>query len=152
MWKILLTETALIETMNACVVYFSRTGNTKRLAQAIADAAKVAVYDLGSIEPSTIQTCNPLVLGTPVEGSSPAKETMAFIDSMPKVEGKKAILFCTFRIFGNNRTMNTMEKALAAKGYETVLKVSKKGMKPEKEADFSEIFCEVKKCLEKLSV
>jgi flavodoxin len=151
MWKILLTETALIETMNACVVYFSRTGNTKRLAQAIADGAKVAVYDLASIEASTFQTCDPLVLGTPVEGSSPAKETMAFINSMPKVESKKAILFCTFRIFGNNRTMNTMEKALAAKGYETVLKVSKKGMKPEKEADFSEIVCEVKKCLEKLS-
>ena len=47
--------------------------------------------------------------------------------------------------------MNAMQKALAAKGYEIVLKVSKKGMKPEKEADFSEIICEVKKCLEKLS-
>ena len=47
--------------------------------------------------------------------------------------------------------MNAMEKALAAKGYETVLKVSKKGMKPEKEADFSEILSEVKKRLEKLS-
>jgi flavodoxin len=137
--------------MNACVVYFSRTGNTKRLAQAIADVAKAAIYDLGSIVQSTIQTCDPLVLGTPVEGSCPAKETMAFIDSLPKVEGKKAILFCTFRIFGNKRTMNAMEKALAAKGYETVLKVSKKGLKPEKEADFSDILSEVRKGLEKLS-
>jgi flavodoxin len=137
--------------MNACVVYFSRTGNTKRLAQAIADAAKAAIYDLGSIAPSTIQTCDLLVLGTPVEGSCPAKETLAFIDSMPKVEGKKAILFCTFRIFGNKRTMNAMEKALVTKGYETVLKVSKKGLKPEKEADFSDILSEVMKSLEKLS-
>jgi flavodoxin len=132
--------------MNACVVYFSRTGNTKRLAQAIADAAKAAIYDLGSIAPSTIQTCDLLVLGTPVEGSCPAKETLAFI-----VEGKKAILFCTFRIFGNKRTMNAMEKALVTKGYETVLKVSKKGLKPEKEADFSDILSEVMKSLEKLS-
>ncbi len=137
--------------MNTCVVYFSRTGNTKRLAQAIADVAKAAIYDLSSIVPSTIQTCDPLILGTPVEGSSPAKETMTFIDSLPKVEGKKAILFCTFRIFGNKRTMNTMEKALAAKGYETVLKVSKKGLKSEKEADFSDILSEVRKGLEKLS-
>jgi flavodoxin len=137
--------------MNAGIVYFSRTGNTKRLAQAIAEATKVAIYDLRSIESSTIQNCDPLILGTPVEGSSPAKEIMTFIDTMSKVEAKKAILFCTFRIFGNNRTMNAMQKALAAKGYEIVLKVSKKGMKPEKEADFSEIICEVKKCLEKLS-
>jgi hypothetical protein len=42
-----------------------------------------------------------------------------------------------------------MEKLLSAKGYETVLKVSKKGMKPDKEADFSEILSEVKKTLEK---
>ena len=43
-----------------------------------------------------------------------------------------------------------MEKALAAKGYETLLKASKKGMKPEKKVDFSEILSEVKKALEKL--
>jgi flavodoxin len=135
--------------MNICVIYFSRTGNTKRLAQAIADSAKAPISDLASIQPSTLENCDLLILGTPVEGSSPAKETVAFIEAMPKVEGKKAILFCTYRLFGNSRTMNAMEKALAAKGYETLLKVSKKGMKPEKEADFSEILSEVKKALEK---
>jgi hypothetical protein len=51
---------------------------------------------------------------------------------MNKVEGKKAILFCTYRIFGNERTMKAMEKELKNKGYETILKVSKKGVKPEK--------------------
>lgn len=61
---------------------------------------------------------------------------MAFIESLPKLEGKKVILFCTFRLFGGDRTLNAMEKLLSAKGYETVLKVSKKGMKPDKDADF----------------
>ena len=42
-----------------------------------------------------------------------------------------------------------MEKTLSTKGYETLLKVSKKGMKPEKETDFSEILGEVNKTLEK---
>jgi len=135
--------------MNTCVVYFSRTGNTKRLAQAIADATKASIHDLMSVAPSTLQMCDLLILGTPVEGGSPAKETLAFIESLPKFEGKKVILFCTFRLFGNNRTLNAMEKLLSAKGYETVLKVSKKGMKPDKEADFSEILSEVKKTLEK---
>ncbi len=42
-----------------------------------------------------------------------------------------------------------MEKDLKSKGYYTILKVSKKDMKPEKEADFSDIIAEVKKTLGK---
>jgi flavodoxin len=135
--------------MNACVVYFSRTGNTKRLAQAIAETAKAPIFDVASAQPSAIEKFDLLILGTPVEGVSPAKETVAFIESMPKVEGKRAILFCTNRLFGSGRTMNIMEKMLNCKGYETLLKVSKKGMKPHKEADFSDVLSEVKKALEK---
>jgi flavodoxin len=135
--------------MEPCVVYFSRTGNTKRLAKAIADTANAPIYDLTSVAPSTLQTCDLLILGTPVEGGSPAKETLAFIESLPKVESKKSILFCTYRLFGNNRTLNAMEKLLTSKGYTTVLKVSKKGMKPEKEADFSDVVAEVKNTLGK---
>jgi flavodoxin len=135
--------------MDPCVVYFSRTGNTKRLAQAIADAVNAPLMDISGTLPSTIETFDPLILGTPVEGSSPAKETTAFIKNMNRKETAKAILFCTYRIFGNNRTMNAMEKELKRKGYQTILKVSKKGMKPDKEADFIEIIREVKKTLGK---
>ncbi len=135
--------------MNACVVYFSRTGNTKRLAQAIAETAKAPIYDLASAPPSVIANCDLLILGTPVEGSNPAKETSAFIETLPAVQGKKVILFCTYKVFGNERTMKKMEKTLESKGYKTVIKVSKKGMKPEKEADFSDIIAQLKKTLEK---
>jgi flavodoxin len=135
--------------MNACVVYFSRTGNTKRLAQAIADTLPASIFNIVSTQPSAIESFEVLILGTPVEGSSPAKETSAFIESMPKLKDKKAILFCTNRIFGSGRTMKIMEKMLGAKGYETILKVSKKGMKPDKETDFSDILREVKKVMEK---
>ena len=135
--------------MKPCIIYFSRTGNTKRLAQAIADAAKAPIYNLASTQPSAIENCDLLILGTPVEGASPAKETIAFIENMPQSKGKKVILFCTYRAFGNERTMKHMEKRLFGKGYETIAKVSKKGMKPEKEEDFSDILSEVKKILEK---
>ena len=43
-----------------------------------------------------------------------------------------------------------MEKELKSKGYETILKISKKGMKPDKETDFSEIVSEVKNTLNQL--
>ena len=134
--------------MNTCVVYFSRTGNTKRLAQAIADMAKASIHDIASTQPSTLENCDLLVLGTPVEGFRPAKETLAFVEALPKVEGKKAILFCTNSIWKGS-TFKILEKELSAKGYETVLSVSKKGMKPDKEADFSDVLGEVKKALEK---
>ena len=68
---------------------------------------------------------------------------------MPKVEHKKAIVFCTHRIFGSSRAMGKMEKMLNGKGFETVLKVAKKGMKPDQEADFSAVLSEVKKAVEK---
>jgi hypothetical protein len=42
-----------------------------------------------------------------------------------------------------------MEKELKRKGYRTILKVSKKGMRSDKEADFSEIINEIKKILGK---
>jgi flavodoxin len=134
--------------MNPCVVYFSRTGNTKRLAQAIADTAKAPIYDLATTQPSTLAEFDLIILGTPVEGASPAKETAAYLNAMPTVTDKKAILFVTYRLFGNERTMKAMEKILKTKGYQTVLKVSKKGMKPDEDADFTDVLAEVKKTLQ----
>ncbi len=125
--------------MNAAVVYFSRTGNTQKLAQAIANEAKAPIYDLTQADSSKIGNIDLLIFGTPVEGASPAKEAMAYITNMPTVTGKKAILFVTYRIFGNERAMKSIEKELSSKGYETILKVSKKGMKPEQTADFSDV-------------
>ena len=125
--------------MNAVVVYFSRTGNTKRLAQAIADTAKAPIFELSQAEPAKIASYDLLIFGTPVEGASPTKEALAYIPSLPTVTGKKVILFCTYKIFGNERAMKAIEKELSTKGYETILKVSKKGMKPGQEADFSKV-------------
>ena len=133
--------------MNPCVVYFSRTGNTKRLAEAIADLLKAPIFSITSSSPSVVDTYDTIILGTPVEGASPAKETLAFVERLPKAEGKKAILFCTYRLFGNARTLKNIEKKLTDKGYQTVLKVSKKGMKPEQSADFSEVLAEIKKIM-----
>jgi flavodoxin len=135
--------------MNPCVLYFSRTGNTKRLAEAIANLAKAPVFDIASSEPSIVEKYDLLFIGTPVEGSSPTKEARAFVQSLPKADGKKVVLFCTFRMFGNKRTMRALEKELEGKGYITILSVSKKGMKPDQPADFSEALNEVKKVLEK---
>jgi flavodoxin len=137
--------------MNIGIFCFSRTGNTKRFAQAIADTTKAPLYDMASAQPSETQQFDLIFIGTPVEGASPTKEALAFVQAMPNVSGKKAILFVTYRLFGNKRTMKTLEKQLTEKGYKTVLMVSKKGMKPENpDVDFSEALAEIKAALEKI--
>jgi len=135
--------------MKPAVVYFSRTGNTKRLAQAIAGELKAPIFAMSETMPAALVDFDLLAIGTPVEGSSPAKEASAFIENIPKAEDKKAIILRTNRIFGSGRTMNKVAEMLEGKGYETILKVSKKGMQADKKADFSDILAEVKKTLEK---
>lgn len=131
--------------MKSIVLYFSRTGNTKKVAEAIANQVEAPLFDLATCEPSIVQAYDTIFLGTPVEGASPTKEIIAFIDRLPQGSGKKTILFCTYRMFGNERTMKTLEKMLTEKGYETKLKVSKKGMRPEKTSDLTELIEQIKK-------
>ena len=137
--------------MKTCILYFSRTGNTKRLAEAIAESTKAPIFAITSTEPSAIENFDLLILGTPVEGFRPAKETVAFIESMPKKEGKKTILFCTHAI-AKGSTFKTLEKELYKKGYKTILSVSKKGMKPDKPADFSDVLKDIRNALEKQQI
>ncbi len=137
--------------MNICVVYFSRTGNTKRLAQAIGHATNAEIFDIAQISPDALSNFDLLIFGTPVEGASPSKEAVSFVANMVPVENKKVIIFCTYRLFGNDRTLKAIEKLLSGKGYQTVSKLSKKGMKPTAPAEFTKIIAEVKGVIEKLT-
>jgi flavodoxin len=130
--------------MKTCILYFSRTGNTKLMAQAIADSVKAPAFDIASSQPSVVENYELIIIGTPVEGSSPAKETKEFVERLPKGEGKKTILFCTYRIWKGS-ALKILQSELASKGYENVLNLSKKGMTPGKPADFSDILEEIKK-------
>ena len=134
--------------MKPCVLYFSRTGNTKRMAEAIAESTKAPAFDIASSEPSVVEDFDMLIVGTPVEGFRPAKETTDFVERLPKTEGKKAILFCTHALWKGS-TFKVLEKELSRKGYDIVLSVSKKGVKPDIPADFSDSINKIKKVLEK---
>jgi len=63
----------LLQVMKACVLYVSRTGNTKRLAEAISELLKAPVHDITrNIGPSDVDGFDLLVIGTPVMGLGPA--------------------------------------------------------------------------------
>jgi flavodoxin len=133
--------------MKSCVLYFSRTGNTKQMAEAISEATNAPVFAMASSEPSVVEDFDMLIVGTPVEGFRPAKETTVFVERLPKTEGKKAIVFCTCALW-KGRTFGVLKKALSSKGYETVLSVSEK-MKKGQPADFSDSIIKIKQALEK---
>jgi|SRR3990170_1157891 len=132
--------------MRTCVLYLSRTGNTRRLAEAISDLLKTPIFDIAKSEPSIITDFDLLILGTPVTGFQPSPEVLYFIERLPEGEGKKTILFCTY-VLAKGRTFKILEKELSKKGFSTILRVSKKGVKPSK-ADFADVLDEVARAVE----
>jgi hypothetical protein len=70
-----------------------------------------------------------LILGPPVEAFRPAKETMAFVKNIPQTQGKKAILFYTYALW-KGVTFRSLSRQLSHKGYEGILKLSKKKVTP----------------------
>ena len=134
--------------MKACVLYISRTGNTKRLAEAIAELLEAPVFDIATAPPPSVtDDFDLLAIGTPVMGMRPTPEVHSFVKRLPECTGKKAILFCTYAI-RKGGTLNVLEKELTGKGYVTIVSVSKRGLKPSK-ADFSEVLAEITKAVEK---
>ena len=136
----------LFVVMNACVLYFSQTGNTRKFAEAISDSLKIpAVYDITTTEPTVVDDFDLIILGTPVHGSSPSTEALDFVERLPEGDGKRAILFCTHRLW-KGRTFGKLKKELKKKGYSTLMCVSVKG-KEFTEEDFSDAIGKIAEAL-----
>ena len=132
--------------MNACVLYFSLTGNTRKFAEIIFDSLKIpAVFDITSTAPSVVNDYDVIILGTPVHGFNSSKEALSFVESLPEGDGKRAILFCTYRLW-KGRTFGKLKKELKKKGYSTIRCVSAKGKEFSKE-DFSDVICKIAEAL-----
>jgi flavodoxin len=134
--------------MKACVLYVSRTGNTKRMAEAIAELLNAPLFDLtASPDTSVADEFDLLAIGTPVMGMRPTPEVHSFVKRLPETVGKKVILFCTYAI-RQGGTLKILEKELIQKGYVNILSVSKRGIKIGK-TDFTDILNEINKAVSK---
>jgi flavodoxin len=123
--------------MKPCVLYVSFTGNTKRLAESISDLLKAPLFDIATVNPPDVAAFDLLVIGTPVIGLNPAPALLSFVNSLPVVEGKQVVLFCTYA-FMKGGALKVLEETLVKKGYHTVLSVGKRGVKPNK-SDFQDV-------------
>lgn len=133
--------------MNACVLYISRTGNTKRMAEAIAAHLSAPLFDISKLEGFNAADFDLLAVGTPLMGGRPTPEVTTFLQNLPDGTDKKAIVFCTYAITKAGALKN-MQSELAKKGYVTVLELSKRVLRQSK-ADFSDCLAEISKVLKK---
>ncbi len=135
--------------MKSAVYYFSRTGNTKRFAEAISELFKIPLLDIASVESTSVADFDLLIIGTPVNGFRAAPEVFSFIQKLPEGKNKKTILFCTYAV-AKGSTLKGLEQELSQRGYKTLLSVSKRGIKPSK-TEFSDALTEISKCVETAS-
>ena len=126
--------------------FFSRTGNTKRFAEAISESLKVPLFDIASLQPASATDYDLLIIGTPVNGLRPVPEVVSFMQKLPEGVNKKTILFCTYAV-SKGSTFKILEQELSKKGYKNLLSVSKRGVKPSK-TDFADALSEITKCVE----
>lgn len=119
--------------MKACILYFSGTGNTKKFAHALSTFLDLPIFNIENANPKVISDYDLLFVGTPVHGNAPAKPVTSFIGILPKADNKKAIIFSTYAIRKGSAN-EKLEKQLAEKGYFTILKTSKRGIRFGEEA------------------
>jgi flavodoxin len=87
--------------MNALVVYFSKFGNTKKVAEAIAEtlrsAASVRVMNIDRLTASDLEEVHLVVMGTPTHRMNLPKEIVPVFEKLPKriLKGKPVAVFDT---------------------------------------------------------
>lgn len=87
--------------MNALVVYDSKYGNTKRIAQIVANNLRkfgqAREVHIEKLKPGDLTAVDLIVFGCPTQGWGPSKDMHIFIGKIPakSLKGKKAACFDT---------------------------------------------------------
>ena len=112
------------EVRSAFIVYFSQTGNTEQVAEAVGRGlrgrgVKVKMARLLEADPQEAAECDVLGLGTPVFYYKEPILVRRFIGRLPVARRKPAFTFITH---GGNpvNTLARMQKHLARRGYTVV--------------------------------
>jgi flavodoxin len=105
-------------TTKPLVVYFSKGGKTKKVAESIAQElqcktvdTKVSVPDLSDVDL--------LVVGSGTYGGKPDKKLQEFLEGLKPVKKGKSAIFTT-SAGPNPKSLAVMKESLEAKGYQVV--------------------------------
>lgn len=100
--------------MKALVLYYSKTGNTKKIAEAITAELDAELRTID--DPGDMTTFDLICIGTPVYLFSPAPKMKSFLRNLPRLDGKRVAAFCTMAAIGAKTTFHYMGKIAEKKG------------------------------------
>ena len=99
--------------MNVSVRYFSRSGNTEKVAQAIAEALGVTAIPVGQKPSAAEEAADILFIGAAAYAFGIDDAVKNFLGGLDSAKVKKVVLFSTSALVKNMRPH--IEKALAGK-------------------------------------
>ena len=105
------------------VVYWSGTGNTQAMAEAVAEGIKAAgqeaeLLEVGNADAKTVAAVDAFALGSPAMGAEVLEESEMepFVEELESyVSGKKILLFGSYG-WGDGEWMRTWEETCKADG------------------------------------
>jgi len=101
--------------MKSLVIYYSESGNTRKIARHIASGLNTSAYPYDEVNVVEIQHYDLICIGTPVHGNSPAKSVTKLVSAFPTMPGKMCATFCTAHMFGMKQTLQKLKRQLEAK-------------------------------------
>lgn len=126
--------------MNIAIVYDSSTGTTARAAEAMGKTLEelghqCQVQYIGQANPADVSEADLICVGSWVKGlfiimQHPTERSLQFIDRLGNLTGKKAVVFCTYKL-ATGSTLPRMAKALEEKGAEVVGQFKYRGPEPD---------------------
>lgn len=96
---------------NIAVVYWSGTGNTQAMAEAIAQACNGVLIEAGDFSPDQVASYDAIAFGCPSMGTEQLEESVfapLFEACKPLLQGKKLALFGSYG-WGDGEWMRTWE-------------------------------------------
>ena len=128
--------------MNITIVYDSSTGTTASAAKAMANILEehghqCQIQSVFQADPDEVSQADLICIGSWVKGifvilQHPTEETMRFIDRLGNLTGKKALVFCTYKL-AVGPTLRHMAQGLEKKGAQVVAQFKYRGPMPSDE-------------------
>jgi flavodoxin len=104
--------------MKTAIIYKSvHRGNTKKIAEAMAESLEADLFDLKDVNNDIIKEYDLIGFGSGIYYYKPHKKLRKFVESMDNVENKKAFHFSTS---GDGKYFDWLEKNLSKKGFEVI--------------------------------
>ena len=128
--------------MKIAIVYDSSTGTTAKAAQKMgktleAHGHQCRVQSVAQADPASVSEADLICVGSWVKGlfiirQHPTEGSMQFIEQLGNLEGRKAVVFCTYKLAAGS-TLPKMAKALEGIGAQVVGQFKYRGPEPNSE-------------------